>query len=384
MGFKWVWREEHQVAVNTVKAMLTSDLVMIHYSLDLPLILICDASSYGVGAVLLHLVTLPNGKTEERPIYHASRTLNQAERNYSQLDREALSLVFGVSKFYQYVYGRKFTLVTDHKPLLGLLSPNSPLPHHMSPRFLRWALHLSCLNFDLQYRPGTKIANADCLSRCPLPEVPADAPEPAGIFLLEARSWTDITARDIARETQGDPLLSKVFQWTMTGWPNSVDEEAKPYWIRRQSISTMRECLLFGDRVIVPPIYQNAVLNLVHASHYGISYSKAIARSIVWWPKVDEDVTNIVRTCKACQLTAKRPAKPVVTPWPKATSAWERVHIDYAGPVNGHKFLIITDAYSQYSVVKVVSNFTAATLITHMRYFFADYGLPQVIVSDNG
>lgn len=119
----WRWGEEHQQALDTVKSMLTSDLVMVHYSLKLPLILVCDASAYGVGAVLLHLITLPNGKTEERPIYHASRTLNQAERNfYSQLDREALSLVFGVSKFYQYIYGRHFTLVTDHKPLLGLSS----------------------------------------------------------------------------------------------------------------------------------------------------------------------------------------------------------------------------------------------------------------------
>ena len=383
-GTIWQWTDKHQKALEIVKAMLTSNTVMVHYSLKLPLILVCDASSYGVGAVLLHLVTLPNGKQEERPIYHASRTLNQAERNYSQLDREALSLVFGVSKFYQYVYGRHFTLVTDHKPLLGLLSPNSPLPIHMSPRFLRWALQLGCMDFTLQYRPGKKIANADFLSRCPLPEAPVTSPEPAGILLLEDQNWTDISSRDIARETAADPTLQSILHWTKNGWPKQVDGELKPYWEKRSGISTMKECLLWGDRVIIPQIQQSAVLKLIHASHYGISYSKAIARSLVWWPRIDEDVANTVRTCQPCQLSAKRHAKPLVTPWPKATAPWERVHIDYAGPIDGHNFLIITDAYSQYSVIKVVPNLSTATLITHMRYFFADYGLPCLIVSDNG
>ena len=94
-----------------------------HYDLKLHLILACDASTYEIGAVLAH--RMPDGS--EKPIGYASRTLNKAEKNYSQLEKEGLSLVFGIKKFYSYVFGRSFELVTDHKPLLGLLGEASGL-----------------------------------------------------------------------------------------------------------------------------------------------------------------------------------------------------------------------------------------------------------------
>ena len=91
-------------------------------------------------------------------------------------------------------------------------------------------------------------------------------------------------------------------------WPHTVDQEEKPYWEKRFGISIVDNCLLWGDRVTVPPSLHSSVLNLIHSSHFGMNYSKAMVRSLVWWPKIDVDVANTVRTCPACQLTAKRPA----------------------------------------------------------------------------
>ena len=106
----WNWYEECEQAFNEAKDRLTSASVLAHYDPQLPLRLAGDTSAYGIGAVISRV--FPNGS--ERPVAYASRTLSASERNYSQLEKEALSLIFGIQKFHQYLYGRKFTLVTDH------------------------------------------------------------------------------------------------------------------------------------------------------------------------------------------------------------------------------------------------------------------------------
>ena len=110
---QWTWGEEEEKAWRKIKKLLSSAEVLCHYNPVLPIRLACDASSFGVAAVLSHL--MPDGG--ERPVAYASKSLSDAEKNYSQLDKEALAIVFGVRRFHQYLYGRKFTLITDHRPL---------------------------------------------------------------------------------------------------------------------------------------------------------------------------------------------------------------------------------------------------------------------------
>ena len=106
----WKWYPSCQEAFQSAKNSLSSSQVLVHFDRKLPVILETDASQYGVGAVISH--RFPNG--DERPIAYASRSLNQAEKNYSQIHKEALAIIFGITKFYMYLYGRHFTLYTDH------------------------------------------------------------------------------------------------------------------------------------------------------------------------------------------------------------------------------------------------------------------------------
>ena len=100
----------------------------------------------------------------ERPIAYASRTLTASEKNYSQLEKEALSLIFVVHTFHQYLYGHEFTLYTDHKQLTTILGP----PPIASARLQQWALQLAAHNYTIQFRPTKAHANADALSHLPL------------------------------------------------------------------------------------------------------------------------------------------------------------------------------------------------------------------------
>lgn len=109
---------------------------------------------------------MPDGS--QRPIAYASKTLSNAERSYSQIEREALSLLFGVRKFHQFLFGRKFTLVTDHKPLLVVLGPKGHIQTVSASRLHRWATEFLAYDFELQFRPTEAHANADFLSRNPL------------------------------------------------------------------------------------------------------------------------------------------------------------------------------------------------------------------------
>ena len=119
---KWNWSETCMQAFNLAKEKLVSSDVLVHYDPRLPIKVAGDASAYGVGAVLSHV--MDDGS--ERPVAFASRTLTASERNYAQVEKEALALIFAVKKFHLYLYGRQFILVTDHKPLTAILGPLRP------------------------------------------------------------------------------------------------------------------------------------------------------------------------------------------------------------------------------------------------------------------
>ena len=132
----WAWTKRCSQAFQQAKEALSSSSVLVHYDPTLPITLAGDASAYGIGAVISH--TLPDGT--KKPIAFASRSLTSSERNYAQLEKEALSLIFGVNKFHQYLYGRKFHLITDHKPLTAILGSKKGIPSLAAARLHSWPM----------------------------------------------------------------------------------------------------------------------------------------------------------------------------------------------------------------------------------------------------
>ena len=129
----WKWDVQEKTSFKLLTKCLTETPLLCLNDKSLPVKLACDASSYGLGAVLSHV--FPD-KTE-KPIAFASRTLNKSEKMYSQLDKEALSIMFGIKKFRQYLFGRKFVLCTDNKALSYLIARNAPIPALAAARLVR-------------------------------------------------------------------------------------------------------------------------------------------------------------------------------------------------------------------------------------------------------
>lgn len=376
---EWCWTKDCQKSFENIKAEITSPNFLTHFQMNLPVKLVCDASQVGVGAVLAH--EMPDGT--ERPIAYASRLLNKAERNYSQIEKEGLALVFGVKKFHIYLYGRKeFKLVTDHKPLLAIVGPKAGLPTLVAARLQRWAVILSAYSYTLEYRSTTKMGNADALSRLPVDEAPKD--HDVSIMLVDSYNLP-ITAKHIAHHTKQDHILSKVLQGLVTG-RNSLmtGEECKPFVAVWSELSVEQNCILRGSRVVIPKQLREQVLAELHADHQGIVRSKAVARSYMWWPGMDKDIELHVKQCASCAIHQNNPKPVRFHPWEVPQYPWQRLHIDYAGPFLGYSYLIIVDAHSKWPEVIPMQSTTSISTIRALMQIFAIHGLPERIVSDNG
>ena len=155
---------ECQSVFQSAKDLLTSSSVLAHYDPNLPIRLAADASAYGIGAVLSHVLLTG----EEKLVAFVSRSLTASEKNYAQIEKEALALVYGVRRFHQYLYGRRFTLLTDHQPLTTILGPKKGIPPIAAARLQRWAVQLAAYTYDIQFKSTHDHGNADALSRLPL------------------------------------------------------------------------------------------------------------------------------------------------------------------------------------------------------------------------
>ena len=204
--------------------MLWNDTVLVYFDQSLPIGIACDASSVGIGAVLFH--RYKDGR--ERPIANASKTLTETQRNYSQIQKEALAIIYALSKFHHFLYGRKFILITDHKPLLTLFDPTKATPSLAANRLARWALMLSQYEYTIEYRKTSDNGNADARSRLPVGsdaqfdgrESDADA-DCIGTIKTVSKQLNAADPGVLSKETDKNRVLATVVRYTREGWPFS-------------------------------------------------------------------------------------------------------------------------------------------------------------------
>ncbi|XP_059223944.1 uncharacterized protein K02A2.6-like [Stomoxys calcitrans] len=376
---RFVWSDDCQRAYDLMKREITSDSVLTHFNPSFEIILTTDASSNAVSGILSHIIDI-----SLRPIAFVSMSLSKSEKGYSTLEKEALGIIFSVCKLRQYLLGNKFTLRTDHRPLTTIFGENKSLPMMASARIQRWAVILSAFNYSIEYVKGTQ-NEADGLSRIPQFSGTSETNGCNFINLIETWNEMELNFKDIARETGRDPILSMVREAVLNGTLNNLDEnEYTHYRSKLNELHVEYECVLWGHRVVIPNKVQSHVLNLLHRSHLGIVKTKGLARSYVWWPGIDKEIERLLGSCKFCQESLSSPERSLLIPWQPTDHVWSRIHLDYAGPINGYYILIIIDSYSKFVEVFPTKSITSHFTETKIRELFCRYGLVDIVVTDNG
>ncbi|KAK3697326.1 hypothetical protein QZH41_004724 [Actinostola sp. cb2023] len=228
-----------------------------------------------------------------KPVVFASRSLTMTERNYAQIEREALAIIYGVQKFRQYLLGRTFTLLTDHQPLVKLFGEHSRIPQLAAARIKRWATILSAYSYKVKYISSKENVCADYLSRAPIQEKPtADEVQQDDVMLIDVKlSEIPLTAKTVATETNKDPCLSKVLH--LSTYKGGL-ARPKPFFTRKNELSVEQGCLLWGNLVVIPTTLRSNILLDLHSEHLGIVRMKSLARQHFWWPKLDAAIGEVI------------------------------------------------------------------------------------------
>jgi transposase InsO family protein len=293
--------------------------------------------------------------------------------------------------------GRRFTLQTDHRPLLTIFGSKRGIPIYTANRLTRWAWALAKYDFKIEYIGTTKFGHADVLSRLIGQYKVKDEEMIISTIQLEedlvqvineSVSHVPLKFDDILLAQHNDDVCQQVIKHLRNGWPSKLAQNCSPdlkiFYNRRENLQQVQGCLTYGSRIVIPSAHRKRTLVQLHRGHPGMDRMMALARSYVYWPKIDEDVKQFVRNCSNCALAAKAPVKAELSSWETPDIPWYRVHIDYAGPIKGKMYLVIVDSHSKWPEILATTSSSATTTIRTLDEVFSRFGYPQILVSDNG
>ena len=369
---EWKWETEEETALAKLKATLTGDNVMSYYDPSKPTEIIVDASPVGLGGLLVQ---------DGNVVCYASRALSDVESRYSQTEREMLAVVWGVEHFHLYVYGSTFTVITDHKPLLGIFKTQNPA----TPRMDRWKLRLMSYDCQLFYRPGHDNP-ADFMSRHPnTSTTDENVAELYANYVCDNAIPKAMTREEVKLETRKDPTLqSLVTAIESNSWTDPVVKSFKSV---KDELMICDGIILRGNRLVLPHSLRSQAIDLAHLGHQGIVKTKRLLREKVWFPNIDKMVETKIKTCLPCQVTTQGTSPPPepMKPTPLPETPWSEVAVDFVGPFpTGEYLLVVIDEYSRYPEVEVITSTSARSTIPKLDAIFARQGVPDVLKSDNG
>lgn len=389
---KWEWTPTHKKAMQEIRSSLTAESTNAYFDPEKSTKLIVDASPVGLGALLTQ--TDKEGKTSV--IAYASRSLTPVEQRYSQTEREALSITWAVLHFHLYVYGSGFTVITDHRPLVSLFNNANSKP---PTRIERWILKLQEYDFCVFYEPG-KTNPADYLSRHPLPTTQATSREEKAAeqhinYIAANAVPKTMTLQEIKDATKADDCLKACMEAIRSGsWEKIAKQSQNESFSSDFSslkavkdeltVNTTSDLVLRNNRIVVPKALKERIVDIAHEGHQGVVKTKQLLREKVWFPGIDRIVERKVKQCIPCQATSVSNLRDPIVMSDLPSGPWINVSVDFADLPSGEHLLVISDDYSRFPVVEIVSSTSAKAIIPKLDRVFAMFGVPEVVRSDNG
>ena len=367
----WNWSEAQQRSFDAIKTAICNAAILSYYNPNEQLILENDASEYGLGSALIQ---------NSRPIAYASRALSQRKKNYAQIEKELLAIVYGLEKFHHYIYGRDVIIYTDHRPLVSITQkPLSKAPKRLQSMLLR----IQGYTYKLIYKKGTNIPVADALSRAPVESSKE-------VYTLSNAAYSSLTTErfdQIRMETDKDITLNALKEVIAHGWPESKsvlqNQDLNVYFSYRDELSLEDGIIYRGERFLIPKSLQAEMKEKIHAGHTGINSCLRRARTYLFWPGMSDEIRKYVENCNTCSSFQSKQSPEPLFMRKVPDHPWQNVGTDIF-TINSRNYLITVDYYSQYFEVDYLSDTTSDTVIHKLKSNFARFGSPQKLISDNG
>ncbi|UYV63892.1 K02A2.6-like, partial [Cordylochernes scorpioides] len=383
----WSWSKNHQAAFEQIKDLASKAPILRYFDADKSIAIQCDASKHGLGATLLQ---------ESQPIIFAYRSLSKTEQNYAQIEKECLAIVFACERFHQYILGKCQVIVqTDLKPLLSIFKKSILKAPQ---RLQRMLLRLQRYNLELEHVQGSQMHLADIFSRACIKDVrnenlkydvyPIDIiyKEIATINVMETLSVCSDTVLRIREETSSDPILCEVKKLILNGWPpnkNQTSMLTREYWNFREELTVQDGIILKNDKIVIPKKLRAEMIMKTHQGHIGINSSMRRARDNIFWPGMNAQIGQEIENCSICLSNSQNQVREPMKSHKIPNYLWERISLDIFD-IFKQNYLIIVDHYSDFFKVECLENTTSEYIIECCKRQFSRYGIPQIIVSDNG
>lgn len=385
----WEWTDKHDRCLSELRSALSSSPVLEYFDQDKETEIHVDASPVGLAAILSQRSS-DNG--QRHIVTYASKSLTPVQQRYSQTEREALAVLWACEHLHLYVFGKSVTIYTDHKPLVAMYgNPSAKLPT----RIENWALRLQPYDVTVKYRAGSDNP-ADYLSRHPIPEEASSqekSTESHVNYVCEKATPKAMTLSEIQTATTQDPTLQAVMTAVRYGnWmiarqqPNVVDSDFSALYKVKDDLTVAKDntVLLKGQCIVMPKYLQARAVQLAHEGHQGIVRTKALIREKTWFHGIDKLVESTVKDCLPCQVSTTVPAREPLKMSPLPEAPWSEVSTDFGHLENGEYLLVVTDEYSRYVVVEIITSTAARVVIPKLDKIFSEFGIPKILKSDNG